>query len=76
MLIRISHITHTCTCSNFMLVQISRRIYRAYSYSEVPVGTTDQNDTHLFTLIHHLGYYHVTMGITRLVIINESDTAQ
>ena len=45
--------------------------YRAYSYSEVPVGITDQNDTHLFTLIHHSGYYHITMGIPRSVIINE-----
>ena len=47
--------TDTCTYRNFMLVQISRRSYRDYSYSEVPVGTTDQNDTHFFTLIHHSG---------------------
>ena len=63
--------THTCTYSNFMLVQISRRSYKAYSYSEVPVGTIDQNDTHLFTRIPHSGYYHITMGIPRPVIINE-----
>ena len=63
--------TQTCTYSNCMLVQISRRSYRAYSYSEVPVGTTDQNDTHLFTRIPHSGYYHITMGIPRPVIINE-----
>ena len=63
--------THACTYNNFMLVQISRRSYRAYSYSEVPVGTTDQNDTHLFTCIPHLGYYHITMGIPRPVLINE-----
>ena len=68
--------THTCTYNNFMLVQISRRSYRAYSYSEVPVGTTDQNDTQLFTLIHRSGYHHITMGIPRPVIINELDTAQ
>ena len=68
--------TPTCTYSNFMLVQISRRSYRASSYSEVPVGTTNQNDTHLFTRIPHSGYYHITMGIPRLVIINEYDTAQ
>ena len=49
--------TYTCTYSNFMFVQISRRSYRAYSYSEIPVGITDQNDTHLFTLIHNSGYY-------------------
>ena len=59
-----------------MFVQISRRSYRAYSYSEIPVGIIDQNDTQLFTLIHRSGYHHITMGIPRLVIINESDTAQ
>ena len=76
--------THTCTYSNFMLVsishrsysnlllvQISRRSYRAYSYLEVPVGITDHNDTHLFPLIPHSGYYHITMGIPRPVLINE-----
>ena len=68
--------THTCTYSNFILVQISRRSYRAYSYSEVPVGTIDQNDTQLFTRLPHSGYYHITMGIPRPVIINEYDTAQ
>ena len=71
MLIRISHRTHTYTYSNFMLVQISRRSYKAYSYSEVPVGITDQNDTHLFTIIHYSSYYLITMGIPRPVIINE-----
>ena len=68
--------THTCTYSNFTLVQISRRSYRAYSYSEVPIGTIDQNDTHLFTHLPHSGYYHITMGIPRPVIINEYDTTQ
>ena len=63
--------THACTYRNFMLVQISRRSYRAYSYSEVPVGTTDQNNTHLFTRIPHSSYYHITMGIPRPVLINE-----
>ena len=76
MLIRTSRRTHTCTYRHFMLVQISRRSYRAYSYSELPVGITNQNDTHLFTLIHHSGKSHITMGIPRPVIINESDTAQ
>ena len=63
--------THTCTYSNFMLVQISHRSYRAYCYSEVPVGITDQNVTHLFTLIPHSGYYHITVGIPRPVPVNE-----
>ena len=63
--------THTCTYSNFMLVPISRRSYIAYSYSEVLVGITDQNDTHLFTLIPHSGYYHITVGLPRPVLINE-----
>ena len=63
--------THTCTYRNFMLVQISRGSYRTYSYSEVPVGITDQNVTHLFTLIPHSGYYHITVGIPRPVLINE-----
>ena len=62
---------HTCTYSNFMLVQISRRSYRAYSHSEVPVGTTDQNNTHLFTHLPHSGYYHITMRIPRPDIINK-----
>ena len=48
-----------------MLIRISRRSYRAYSYSDLPVGITDQNDTHLFTLIHHSGYYHITMGMSK-----------
>ena len=73
MLIQTSRRTHTCTYNNFMLVQISRRSYRAYSYSELPIGITDQNDTHLFTL--NSGWSHITMGIPRPVIINESDTA-
>ena len=63
--------THTCTYSNYMLVQISRRSYKAYSYSEVPVCTTDHNYTHLFTRISHSDYSHITMGIPRPVIINE-----
>ena len=71
MFIRIPHRTHTCTYNNFMLVQFSCRSYRAYSYSEVSVGIIDQYDTHLCTLIQHSGYYHITMGIPRLVIINE-----
>ena len=54
-----------------MLVQISRRSYRTYSYSEVPVGITDQNNIHLFTLICHSGYYYIIMGISRPVIRNE-----
>ena len=45
--------------------------YRAYSYSEIPVGITYQNSTHSFTLIHHSGYFHITKGIPRLVIIND-----
>ena len=45
--------------------------YRAYSYSEIPVGITDQNDTRLFTLIHHSGYFHITIGIPRPVLINK-----
>ena len=45
--------------------------YWAYSYLEVPVGTTDQNDTHLLTRIPHSDYYHITMGIPRPVLINE-----
>ena len=76
MLIQISHMTHACTYSDFMLVQIFRRSYRAYSYLEIPVGITDQNDIHLFTHIPHSGYYHITMRIPRPVIINEYDTTQ
>ena len=63
--------THTYTYSNFMLVQISRMSYRAYSYSEVLVGITDRNVTRLFTLIPHSGYYHITVGLPRPVLVNE-----
>ena len=42
---------------------------RAYSYSEILEGITDQNDTHLFPLIHYPGYYHITMGIPRPMLI-------
>ena len=52
-------------------MRVSRRSYRAYSYSEIPVGITDQNDTHSFPLIHYSGYYHITMGIPRPVLIIE-----
>ena len=54
-----------------MFIQISRRSYRTYSYSEIPVGITDQNDAPLFTLIHDLGYYHIIKGIPRPVLVNE-----
>ena len=59
-----------------MVIRISHRSYRAYSYAEIPVGITDQNDTPLFPLIHYSGYYHITMGIPRPVLINKEDTAQ
>ena len=72
MLIRISCRSYRAYSYNIlMFIRISRRSYRAYSYSEIPVGITDQNDTHLFTLIHHSGYFHITMGIPRPVLINE-----
>ena len=54
-----------------IFIRVSHRIYRAYSYSEIPVGITYQNDTHLFPLIHYSGYYHITMGIPRPVLIIE-----
>ena len=57
--------------NRLMLIRISRRSYRTYSYSEIPAGITDQNDTHSFILIHHSGYFHITKGIPRPVIINE-----
>ena len=55
----------------FMLIQISLRSYRTYSYSEIPTGITDQKDTQSFILIHHSGYFRITKGIPRPVIINE-----
>ena len=60
----------TYAYNRLMFIRISRRSYRTYSYSEIPVGITDQNDTHLFTLIHYSGYFHITMGIPRPVLIN------
>ena len=59
-----------------MFIRDSRRSYRAYSYSEIPVGITDQNDTPSYPLIHYSDYYHITMGIPRPVLINEQDTVQ
>ena len=52
-------------------MRISRRSYRASSYSEIPVGITDQNDTLSFLLIHYSGYYHISMGIPRPVLASE-----
>ena len=59
-----------------MFIRDSRRSYRAYSYSEIPIGITDPHDTPSFPLIHYSGYYHITMGIPRPVLINKEDTAQ
>ena len=36
-----------------MFIRDSRRSYRTYPCSEIPEGITDQNDTHLFPLIHY-----------------------
>ena len=52
-------------------MRISRRSYRASSYSEIPVDITDQNDTPSFPLIHYLGHYRITMGIPRPVLTSE-----
>ena len=67
-----------------MLVQISRRSYRAYTYTEVPIGTIElilvqrypwvhleQNDIHYYSLIYYSDSYHITVGIPRPVIRNE-----
>ena len=59
-----------------MFIRDSRRSYRIYSYSEIPVGITYQNDTPSFPLIHYSGYYHITMGIPKPVLINKEDIAQ
>ena len=59
-----------------MFIRDSRRSYRIYSYSEIPVSITYQNDTPSFPLIHYSGYYHITMGIPRPVLINKEDKAQ
>ena len=53
----------------YMFIQVSRRSYRAYSYSEIPVRITDQNDTPSFHLIYSSGYYHTITGIPRPVLI-------
>ena len=59
-----------------MFIRDSRRSYRIYSYSEISVGITYQNDTPSFPLIHYSGYYHITMGIPKPVLINKEDIAQ
>ena len=61
----------TYACNRLIIIRVFRRSYRAHSYSEIPVGITDQNDTPSFPLIHYSGYYHITMGIPRPVLINE-----
>ena len=61
----------TYTYNILIFIRVSRSSYRAYSYLEIPVGITDQNDTPSFSLIHYSGYYHITMGIPRLMLINE-----
>ena len=53
----------------YMFIQVSRRSYRAYSYAEIPVRITDQNDTPSFPLIYSSGYYHIITGIPRPVLI-------
>ena len=69
---RSDHTYTICYAYNrLMLIRISRRSYRTYSYSKIPVGITDHNDTHSFILIHHSGHFHITKGIPRPVIIND-----
>ena len=63
--------TSTYAYNRVMFIRVSRKSYRAYSYLEIPVGVTDQNDTPSFPLIHYSGYYHITMGIPRPVLIKE-----
>ena len=53
----------------YMFIQVSRRSYRAYSYSEISVRITDQNDTPSFPLIYSSGYYHIITGIPKPVLI-------
>ena len=59
----------TYAYNRLIFIRVSRRSYRAYSYSEIPESITYHNDTHLFPLIHYPGYYHITMGIPRPVLI-------
>ena len=35
--------------------------YGAYTYTEVPVGTTELNDVHYFTLVRYSDSYHITV---------------
>ena len=53
----------------YMFIQVSRRSYRAYSYLEIPVRITDQNDTPQFPLIYSSDYYHIITGIPGPVLI-------
>ena len=62
--------------NRLIFIRDSHRSYRAYSYLEILVGITDQNDTPSFPLIHYSGYYHITMRILRPVLINKEDTTQ
>ena len=54
--------------------RVTRRYYRAYTCTEVPVGTiglilvqrypqvhSEQNDVHYFTLIRYSNSYHITV---------------
>ena len=35
----------------YMFIQVSRKSYRAYSFSEIPVRITNQNDTFILQII-------------------------
>ena len=57
---------------NLYLYKSTRRYYRASTYTEVPIGTTEL----MLYLIRYLNTYHITVGLARPVIRNEQDTAQ
>ena len=56
--------------NRLIFIQDSHRSYRAYSYSEIPVGIHIRT-TPSFPLIQYSSYYHITMGTPRLVLIIE-----
>ena len=53
--------------ADLYLYRSTRRYYRASTYTEVPVGTTEL----VLYLIRYSNSYHITVGIPRPVIRNE-----
>ena len=64
-LVQIPRRTHTCTYSRLILVQISHRSYRAYTYTKVPVSTTKL----ILIFIVDLYLFKSPVRVTKLILV-------